>query len=991
MLATLVETALGAAGDLDSGFGTGGKATTGIGQASTDLANAVAVQGDGKIVAAGASEDSFTFTVVRYNANGTLDTGFGGDGAVTTDFGGGLASVAADVVVQPDGKIVAAGSTFTEQVGGLAGGDFALARYESDGDLDPTFSGDGKLTTDIDGGSSDGANAVAIQSDNKIVVAGDSSAPMGPADFAVARYTSTGALDTPTFDSADADGNGAGKVTTELGTDTFDSASDVVVQADGMIVAAGASGADEIPSDFALARYTTGGALDTAGFGGGDGKVTTDFSGSESDDTGKGLAIQTGDQKLVVAGSSNGDFALARYTTAGALDTSFDSVDSDGKVTTDFSGDNDVAEDVALSGTEIVAAGSTGDAPGAEGGVNDFAVARYETDGDPDDTTTPFDGDGKQTTDIYSGSNDEGRAVAVQTDGKIVVAGAVTSQTPFFGETGDFVLTRYTTGGALDTAAFGGGDGIVDTAIGTGFQDRGLAVAVQADGKIVVAGSTVDETGVDDEDFAVARYNANGTLDTGFSAPDGIATFDFGGADRPDVATSVAIQPGDQKIVVAGLSEESGDNDFAVARLTTIGALDTATFDAGDADGNGPGKVATDFDTTSDDRANGVAIQADGKIVAVGRANPSGSNEFAVARYTTGGALDTVGFGGGDGTVTTGVDSEASTVAIQPADQKIVVAGLGPGGFMVVRYTTAGVPDATFGGGDGIATTDFGVSNQGASDVAIQPNGAIVAAGFSQVPDAPIPRCFTGSVDVDFALARFTSAGGPDNSFSGDSKLTTDFGPGGDDEADGIGVQSDGSIVAAGLTGADFGLARYTSGGALDSGFGAGGLVTTDIDAASCDEGSDVEVTSAGVVVAGTSDGRLALARYQTTTPPPPPPLPLPAIPAAASNAFTLGGLKGTNLTLNVGAAGNVNVRDASAAAASGKAIAAKAKRRLKPSSARAAGPGQVVVTLRLTKLAKKILRQKGKVRVRPAITFTPDGGSPNTQTASLKIRKVRR
>jgi uncharacterized delta-60 repeat protein len=883
-LAAVTGTALGAAGDLDSGFGTGGKVTTGITSSSTDSANAVAVQTDGKVVAAGRSGGSALggdFAVVRYNANGTLDTGFGGDGNVTTDFGGGVDATARAVAIQSDGKIVVAGFTASDQVGGQGPGDFALARYNADGTLDTGFSGDGKLATDIDGGSGDQANAVAIQTDGKIVAAGASEVPNNKSDFALVRYNSGGALD-PTFDMADSDGNGAGKVTTEFGADTPEVIQGIAIQAsDQKIVAAGVvSDSDFNNPDFAIARYNTGGTLDTAGFGGGSGKVQDDLSGSGSNDDARGVAIQTTGE-IVVAGGSDAsgtdgnDFALVRYETDGDRDATTTPFGGDGLVTTDFGGTADGAEGVALDGTKIVAAGRSGnfDGPG------DFAVARYESDGDLD-TTTFGGGTGKATTDIHGSSNDDGHAVAVQTDSKVVVAGGVSSMDSFFGETGDFIVTRYTSAGALDTGW--DGDGKADTLVGGGFNDRGLAAAVQGDGKIVVAGSTADETGVDDEDFAVVRFNANGTLDTaGFGGGDGIVSFDFGGLDKPDLANAVAIQPSDGKIVVAGFSEEGGDRDFAVARLNVNGTLDDGgDGPAGAGFGGGDGKVPTDFDTISSDQANGVAIQVDGKIVAAGRADASGNPEFAVARYNASGTLDTAGFGGGTGKVTTGVGSEAaaSSVAIQPSDQKIVVAGSGTAGpnraFAVVRYSTAGVPDGTFGGGDGIATTDFGDPNQGAEDIAIQSNGAIVAAGFRYGLDAPVPRCFTGPVDLDFALARYESDGDPDNTFSSNGRLTTDFG-GGVDRAQGVGIQADGAIVAAGESAGDFALARYESDGDLDAGFNGDGRVTTDLGTGTCDEGNDVAISS--ILAAGTSDGRFALASYQQTTPAPPPtPTPMP-------------------------------------------------------------------------------------------------------------------
>jgi len=385
-------------------------------------------------------------------APGDLDTSFGTGGKVTTDFGNG--DVAHAVVLQPDGKIVAAGRSVR---------DFALARYQPDGTLDTTFSTDGKVTTDIAGGD-DVALAVALQPDGKIVAAGSASTG-ATEDFALARYNPDGTLDT-TF-STD------GKVTTDFAGGN-DVARDVALQPDGKIVAAGASG-----SDFALARYNPDGTLDTTFST--DGKVTTDFAGGH--DEANAMALQP-NGKIVAAGFADTretfDFALARYKRRGTLDPSFS---KDGKVTTDIAGSDDFASGVAFAPDgKIVAAGNTIAA------TLDFAVARYKRHGTLDPS---FSTDGKVTTDFASG-NDFNFAVVVQPDGKIVAAGIAT--TP--GD--DFGLVRYNPDGTLDLTF--GGDGKVTTDIAG--DDQASDLALQPDGKIVVAGIAFGFT----EDFALARY-----------------------------------------------------------------------------------------------------------------------------------------------------------------------------------------------------------------------------------------------------------------------------------------------------------------------------------------------------------------------------------------------------------------------------------------------------------------------------------------------------
>jgi uncharacterized delta-60 repeat protein len=286
---------------------------------------------------------------------GDLDVSFGVGGKVTTDFTGTVDEANA-LVVQPDGKLVAAGWTLF-----VFGGwhDFALTRYNPDGSLDPTFSTDGKASTDFS--VFDEANALVVQADGKLVAAGRAGFGF---DFGLVRYNPDG--------TRDASFGTDGKITTDFGG--FDQANALVVQADGKLVAAGSTvtftggGAN---TDFALARYNPDGSLD-ASFGSG-GRVTTDFAGST--DQANALVMQG--SKLVAAGlavtggGTNADFALARYKRNGALDRSFG---SGGRVTTDFAGGADQANALVVQpGGKLVAAGSA-----VTGSSTDFALARYQ-------------------------------------------------------------------------------------------------------------------------------------------------------------------------------------------------------------------------------------------------------------------------------------------------------------------------------------------------------------------------------------------------------------------------------------------------------------------------------------------------------------------------------------------------------------------------------------------------------------------------------------
>lgn len=398
------------AGDLDPSFDMDGKVTTAIGDSS--FANAVAVQSDGRLIVVGGSSAGDTdFAIIRYNTDGSLDPTFGGgDGIVTTDFSSTLA-VATSVAIQSDGKIVVAGYAVDPSPGGDI--DFAVARYNTDGSADPSFNGGGSLLTDF-GNGDDIAGGVAIQSNGMIVVAGTA----GGVDFGVARYQSNGILD-PMFDTD-------GLVTTDF-EGSFDGANAVIVQPGGNIVAAGfAAVGGEL--EMALVRYDTNGALDT-GFAG-TGKVTVNF-GLGNEEQAFGLAVQS-DGKLVAAGYSqdlggDSNFALARFNPNGTLDAGFD---GDGQLTTNFVGSPEFARGVAVqTDGKIVAGGDAFDGIGFN-----IALARYNTDGSLD---SGFGAGGLVTTD-FAASDDQGFGVAIQGDGKIVVAGPT-----FDGVSASFAVARY--------------------------------------------------------------------------------------------------------------------------------------------------------------------------------------------------------------------------------------------------------------------------------------------------------------------------------------------------------------------------------------------------------------------------------------------------------------------------------------------------------------------------------------------------------------------
>jgi uncharacterized delta-60 repeat protein len=404
-------------------------------------------------------------------ADGDRDPTFGVGGIVTTDFGNTF-DVAEEVAVQPDGKIVVAGARFTSTAG-----DFAVARYNTDGSLDATFGVGGIVFTDLNAGSSDTATAMALQGDGKIVLAGQSVTAVSPSDedFAVVRYNSDGSLDS-TF------GTG-GVVLTDFGAQFYEGAFSVAVDSAGRIVVAGGTYTFATQRDFAIARYNPDGSLDTTFDG--DGRVTTPISLTNFD-VAADVAIHA-DDRIVVVGFADSDVALARYATNGALDTTFGGT---GTITTNFGGlFADATAVVIQPDGKVLAVGSTTSTT-----TTDFALVRYNADGSPD---ASFGTGGRVTTDFTA--TDVLTDVALQADGKIVVTGRTFDQT----NGDDFALARYEATGTVDTTF--GVAGIVRTDIATS-SDEARGIAIQADGKILVAGPTAFGPAIGSGDFAVVRY-----------------------------------------------------------------------------------------------------------------------------------------------------------------------------------------------------------------------------------------------------------------------------------------------------------------------------------------------------------------------------------------------------------------------------------------------------------------------------------------------------
>lgn len=480
-------------------------------------------------------------------------------------------------------------------------------------------------------------------------------------------------------------------------------ANGVAAQTDGKIIVVGTNG-----EDFVVIRLNADGSRDQT-FGDG-GRVVTDFL--EGDDTARSVVIQS-DGKITVAGTAKRrigarpNFAVARYETNGAPDSSFG---SDGKVVIEFGTSEGFALAIQPDGKLVVAGYELSFTSGTQA---NFALARTNSDGSPD---TTFDGDGRLSTDFLAG-NDIAYSVAVQADGKIVAAG---TKDIGGGAAQDFALARYNANGSLDTA-FGNG-GKVTTDFFSNLDDA-KAVAVQADGKIVVGGSAVTAANTS---FALARYNSNGSLDNTFDG-DGKVITGFGGA--YSAISDIVIQTSGKIIAVGGTLVKS-ESGFALARYNRDGSLD-ATFDI-------DGRKTTGFENSvGGSTANAAALETDGRLVVAGTISSTNS---AVVRYLLGTAIADFD---GDGTT--------DLSFFRPSD-----------GVWYLNRSTDGLAEIALSLTDAeIVPADY--DGDGRTDAAVFLNGTwqiersalgFTTVNFGAAGDIPVPADYDGDGRADIAVFR---------------------------------------------------------------------------------------------------------------------------------------------------------------------------------------------------------------------------------------------
>jgi len=409
----------------------------------------------------------------------------------------------------------------------------------------------------------------------------------------------------------------------------------------------------------------------------------------------------------------------------------------------------------------------------------------------PGDLDAGFGTGGHRITD-FGGTYDWAYATAVQPDGRILAAGVSNAR-----GTHDFAVARYTADGRPDPSF--GDHGLVTTDFG-GSYDWEYAIALQPDGRIVVGGVS-DRSG--SRDFALARYNGDGSLDRRFGR-DGLLVTPA----RPlttDIIHGLALQP-DGKILAAGVTYDDTvslrpHGDFMLVRYTPEGGLDP-TFGAG-------GIVTTNFEKESYDEPYAIALQSDGRILLGGVSNAGGgvgrvigADNLALARYLPNGLLDPAFGEGGKLVVDAGAMVESiRALALDPSG-RIVAAGRTNGeergDFLLARFRPDGSLDPAFGTTrPGLTITDLGTAEEGLAAIALAPDGTIVAGGIV-APDH----------NGDLAVTRYDTAGRFDRSFARNGVATFDVG-GRDDRLHALALQPDGAVVAVGSSETDFVVARF--------------------------------------------------------------------------------------------------------------------------------------------------------------------------------------
>jgi uncharacterized delta-60 repeat protein len=702
------------------------------------------------------------FALVRYNANGTLDTTFATGGILLLDAAAQYGQVS-DMRVLANGKILLAGSI---QTNSTTYSDFGLVQLNADGTYDTSFGVNGKFTIDLGAGMGETVNGMAIQPDGKIVVVGNNGGGNQFMGWRAIRVNAGGTLDTG-FGT-----NGIATFPDAIGF--YETAYDVSIQPDGKIVVAGQAGRTTSNSplvyDAVVARLNANGSVDTTFGTTASGYTKLTVAGGTQAYSNVGVELLA-DGRIVV-GATGTRVGVALLSSAGAVLASDFSASPDLRfeaMTLGPGGTVDVigwSTQYAGSGTRnrwqiqdidqktVTVTDDEPPPPSVSISLSPTSVLEHFGPNATTATLTRANGDLTQPLTVYLTSSDTTEATvpysatfpANQTTVTVPIASADDTaqdgtQTSRIAVTGP--PTSTITGSIAGNGYFGNS------------MTSAAAVLVDSSFRSYFVGNSGG-------DVTVRRYTTAYAADATFGSG-GVVVADLGfGTETVEAAALDA----NGRIVVVGRLPSGGTNDIFVARFTAAGALD-ATFGTG-------GKIALDLGTGAYNEAWGVAIQGDGNILVAGNiTNPTTSIDYAVLRLTDAGHLDS---SFGTNGVTTidwgGLGDRAFAIALQ-ADGKIVVAGETAGGNSVgtmgiVRLTTAGGLDATFGSGGKVSVNTAG-TYESATDIEVRPNGAIVVGG-------RIGRSGSSPLTYDPAIVQLTSSGSLDSSFgTGGISLVNNF------------------------------------------------------------------------------------------------------------------------------------------------------------------------------------------------------------------------
>jgi uncharacterized delta-60 repeat protein len=516
-------------------------------------------------------------------------------------------------------------------------------------------------------------------------------------------------------------------------------------------------------------------------------------------------AIQS-DGKLVVVGETsqvNSEFITARFTTSGTLDASFG---NSGITITNAGSENDALTAVAIqSDNKIIAGGES-----YRNGISQFALIRYNTNGTADPS---YGNNGLVITNFGNSCNIN--ALVLQPGNKVVAVGNYND-----GTNGDFAIARYLINGSLDTSFNGSGE----VTSNFGNSDNAISVALQTNGKILVGGYYTNQQY--NSHFEIARYNANGSIDSSFNGT-GVAGTNFGSTE--EIFASLAVQSNGKIIAGGYIYTTNGFDDLALARFNVSGGIDSS-FGL-------YGQVLDSIGNGNYNFLNCLTLESNGQILSGGYTQTSNSILFTLSRFNTNGSLDnSFGTSGNVQGFYPGNAIYYDGMMVQ-SDEKIVVNGYTSNGvtypYFLTRLNQNGSTDLTYGN-KGMAVTNGYYA-------VMQSDGKVVESYYN-----------TTSTGYELMLSRYNTNGSPDLTYGTNGIVLSDF-FGGSETYGPTAIQADNKVVVAGYiensVGTDLLLARFNTDGTPDLSFGNGGAITVDFEPS--DYPQTIAIGSNGKILVG--------------------------------------------------------------------------------------------------------------------------------------------